>query len=222
MSSRTPLGKLAKLFVLAVCLAGLVLILNTAAVAQSKGQLTTDNSRVTFFGAEGDGSTFVYVFDRSGSMSEDEGKPLKVARRELKDSLQTLTEVQKFSVVAYNHRVRTLPIGGGGLVFATDANKRQAERFIDGVPADGGTQHAEALLTAVRMRPDVIFLLTDGDADDDIAEDDIKRVERANAGTIIHVIQFSRGGARQDDRLMSLARRSGGRHVFVDYATFQR
>src|SRR5262245_48566300 len=48
------------------------------------------------FGLRGNGSRFVYVFDRSSSM---EGAPLSAAKRELIGSLQSLQSVHQFQVI---------------------------------------------------------------------------------------------------------------------------
>ena len=56
---------------------------------------------------------------------------------------------------------------------------------------------------ALRMHPDVIFLLTDGDPPDDLTKDELARLERLNSsGTIINVIQISPPpGEGQENRL---------------------
>ena len=68
---------------------------------------------------------------------------------------------------------RSPPGTRGRLVFATDENRRAAARFIGSVRAAGGTRHADALVTAFRLDPDVVFLLTDADAKDDLGAEEI-------------------------------------------------
>ena len=69
------------------------------------------------------------------------------------------------------------------------------------------------------MHPDAIFMLTDGDPPDDLTAEELERVLRANtAGTVINVIQISPPDAKHDNMLVKLAHRSGGRHVYVDFA----
>jgi hypothetical protein len=207
--------------------AKLALVLGALLPLRSVAQMPPEEppeagTRTTLFGVEGRGSTFVYVFDRSASMSEPENKPLKTAKEELAASLNELTRVQQFSVIFYNQRPRLFQPRGRGLVYATDENKRLAGEFFDRLKADGGTNHADALEAALRIRPDVIFLLTDGDAKDDLTEDELKRLQRRNRGSVIHVIQFSSSDTPDESRLMSLAHNSGGQHVYVDYAKFTR
>ncbi|HTN76656.1 MAG TPA: hypothetical protein VL096_15465, partial [Pirellulaceae bacterium] len=56
------------------------------------------------FGVKGRGTKFVYVFDRSGSMSGFGGRPLAAAKRELLASINDLDTVHQFQVIFYNER----------------------------------------------------------------------------------------------------------------------
>jgi hypothetical protein len=170
------------------------------------------------FGLEARGAKFVYVFDRSGSMSEFRGRPLRSAKEELIASLADLDERNQFYVIFYNEEPRLLQLGPtkGRLVFATPDNKQVANDFISGIQADGGTNHVAALDIALRLRPDVIFLLTDGDEASDPSPDEIRRLERSNGGgASINVIQFS-PSPRPGSTLVQLAKQNRGQHLFID------
>lgn len=146
------------------------------------------------YGIEAEGAKFVYVFDRSASMSIARGKPLAAAKRELITSLTPLERVHQFYLLFYNQETRAFQPGAdsGKLIFATDSNKAAAERFINGIQPEGATDHYVALSLALKMRPDVIFLLTDGDAKDDLSEAELAQLAKQNAAaTKIHVIQFT-------------------------------
>ena len=89
-------------------------------------------------------------------------------------------------------------------------------RFIDSISADGGTAHEDALVAAVRLRPDVIFFLTDAD-DPKLASRNLDRIDRLGPGVIIHAIEFGTGPQRDAENfLVKLARQSAGQHVYVD------
>jgi Mg-chelatase subunit ChlD len=170
------------------------------------------------FGLEAQGNKFVYVFDRSGSMGDDGNKPLREAKKQLLASLNDLDENSQFYLIFYNDQPRLFDLGNsrGRLIWATDSNKRQAEDFISNIQAGGGTDHMAALTEALRLRPDVIFLLTDGEQKDDPGPDDLKRIDRINGGgTIINVVQFA-GTPRPTSSLIQLAHENRGQHVFVD------
>ena len=199
---------------------GMMQSLRTAVAADPPDTAALNNGKATLLGVEGKGSKFVYVFDRSGSMGVPGNKPLNRAKAELLRSIDALTDQQQFYIIFYNHEQKTFHIDPTGkrLIFASDLNKRLARQFIDGIQAGGGTHHAEALQLALRMHPDVIFLLTDGDPPDDLTADELARVERANtAGTVINVIQISPPDENHDNLLVKLATRSGGRHLYVDF-----
>lgn len=170
------------------------------------------------FGLEARGHRFVYVFDRSASMGEPGGRPLARAKEELLASIERLGGVQQFYVVFYNHRQHVFNASDARqrLVFATDDNKRAARRFIDAVRADGGTRHFEAIVTGLRLRPDVMFVLTDGEPGDDLTEDELENVSRSLAGTTCMVVQFGGDEAARSPNLARLAALSGGRYAIVD------
>jgi len=187
--------------------------------AQIKGTLDLGSSgTASIFGIEAEGSKIVYVFDRSGSMEVPDGKPLAVAKAELAKSVQKLGESQQFNIIVYNQAPRLLPIGQPGrLVFGSDESKEVAAEAIDGIEAAGATNHVDALVMALRTRADVIFLLTDGDQDDDLTPDDMTRIVKLNtAAAVINVVQFSPPPKQGANRLIALAKETGGQHVYVD------
>ena len=56
------------------------------------------------FGVQAQGSRFVYVFDRSGSMADFRGRPLAAAKQELVRSLADLQDTNQFQIIFYNER----------------------------------------------------------------------------------------------------------------------
>ena len=191
------------------------------AIAQGAGPTPPLKSpggvRTGIFGLEARGNRFVYVFDRSASMGEPGGHPLAAAKRELLRSLDELGEVQQFYVIFYNDRLQVFSPPGtrGRLLFATDENRRAASRFIDSVRPAGGTRHEDPLAAAFRLAPDVVFLLTDADAKDDLSPDGLERLARLGSGSRCMVVQFG-DEATRSPRLAELASRCGGRYVTVN------
>src|SRR5271157_826998 len=116
-----------------------------------------------FFGAREHGHSFAYVIDCSGSMALRSS--LEVAKRELLASLNQLPPDARFSVIFYNLRARVFTDPGGqqGLMPATTANKVRVQAQLQTVAPDGGTDHMVALRTALGLKPEVIFFLTDAD-----------------------------------------------------------
>lgn len=180
-------------------------------------------TRTSVFGLSGEGFKFVYVFDRSGSMGGAGRSALNAAKAELMASLESLDDNHQFQIIFYNHQPLVFNLAGpaGRLVWGNERNKLQAHRFIQGVTADGGTQHTDPLHMALGMRPDVIFFLTDAD-EPSLNSRELAAIARANGGrTVIHAIEFGFGPSLgQENFLMRLAHQNGGEHRYVDITTF--
>jgi hypothetical protein len=175
-------------------------------------------AHANLFGIDAKGDKIVYVFDRSESMGEAGGKPIREAKKQLVASVNDLDQRSQFYLIFYNDQTRLADLGTarGHLVWATPANKRQAEEVVSNIQAGGGTDHMAALTAALRLQPDVIFLMTDGEAQDDPTPEDLKRIDHMNGGSAqINVIQFA-GTPRPDSSLVTLAKQNRGKHVFVD------
>ncbi|MGO8689560.1 MAG: VWA domain-containing protein [Thermoguttaceae bacterium] len=176
-----------------------------------------EKAKVSLFGIEGEGYKIVYVFDRSGSMGV-EHNPLEALKTELIRSLQAFDSVHQFQIISYNERPRLFSPTGqpGRLVFGTDENKASAVEFLKSVVADGGTDHEAALMLAIKLRPDVIYWLSDGD-DPKLTAKQLERIDRLGGGSIINTIEFGAGPqADTDDFMVKLARQSGGKHAYID------
>lgn len=104
------------------------------------------------------GKTIVYAIDRSSSMGTD--GLLASACRAIKDSLEQLDPEARFQIVAYN--------GGAISISATpllahSANIMRANRWLDGLIAEGSSNHVGGLRESLAHRPNALFLLTDAD-----------------------------------------------------------
>ncbi len=172
------------------------------------------------FGVQGTGHEFVYVFDRSGSMSGFGGRPLRASKRELIASLQDLGKLHQFQIIFYNQTPKIFnPTGGTPQMFwGSEPNKQMAEQFVKGIVADGSTRHMSALSMALKMRPDVIFFLTDAE-DPQMTEEELAQVGRLNRGreTVINAIQFGFGPYDGEDNFLKrLARENRGQWAYQD------
>ncbi len=110
----------------------------------------------------------VFILDRSGSMS---GWKMVAARRALARMIDTLNDADRFSLLAFDTVVETLPgVATRQLVSATDRQRFSAIEFLARLEARGGTEIAEPLATALAAvgtsdnaeRDRIIVLLTDG------------------------------------------------------------
>lgn len=187
-------------------------LLPVARCPAAEGTASSSQRGASLFGVEATGHRFVYVLDRSASTADHDGAALRAAKRELLASLDRLDELQQFQIIFYNHRPRLFAAQGGSgrLVFAGDSGRAAARRFVESVAGDGGTDHALALEAAARLRPDAIFLVTDGDRVDDIDAAAAERIGRLLDGTRLVVVQFASGPSGGSPRLAALAAASGG------------
>ena len=173
----------------------------------------------TFMSVAGTGQSFVYVVDTSSSMT---GLRLQVAQSQLKSSLRLLLPSQKFAVVTYNEAASQITLGRlapQDMYFATDRNKFLAESEINKLISTAGTRHAPALLMALklrpdpqnpRVRPDVIYFLTDGE--ESPLPGELREIMSSLGSTTVHVIQFTDGTltSRETSWLERVANSSGG------------
>jgi hypothetical protein len=152
------------------------------------GGAGSQHKPATFFQIPLMGKSLVYVIDRSGSMGVDNA--LDVARRELLASLQQLPPGTLFQIIAYNRVAQTMHLRGSyGLIpVSPDAIAEASARLRELKPL-GGTNHVQALKSALMLRPETILFLTDGD---DFRWDEIEEICRLNAGnSIIHAIALT-------------------------------
>lgn len=173
----------------------------------------------SFMGIRDKATRVVFVIDCSGSMYNYNA--MQAAKAAVLSSLQTLVETQQFQVIFYNDQPHLLKFGGrtSPLAFATEVNKSFARQEIAAVVPDNGTDHLKALTLALRLGPEVIYLLTDAD-EPQLSAAELNQVQRLNQGkTRIHTIEFGKGAALDDVRpnfLKKLALQNGGSYRYHD------
>lgn len=165
-----------------------------------------------FFASGGNAYTIVYLVDRSGSMI-DTIEPLK---REMKRSIGELEPMQKFHVIFFSSGE---PVEGPAkeLVWATDRNKTINFDFIDTVQARGQTDPRWGFQRSLGLKPDLIYLLTDGVFASDIADKMIEwaKLHKVKINTIAYVMES--GGSV----LRRIAEETGGVYRFVSEEQLQ-
>jgi hypothetical protein len=181
----------------------------------------------SLFGITGSGNRIVYVIDRSDSMNGNHSRPLLAAKTELIQSLSALKETQFFQLILYNEQPSpyrgSQSVGSAvQMIQAETAAIKRAQSYIESVSAFGGTNHLDALRLALRMRPDVIFFLTDGRvpslSDRELA--DIRRIADSY-GTTIHGIEFGTAPTADPSSFIPvLASASGGKYRYFDVTSF--
>src|SRR5262249_37065420 len=101
----------------------------------------------------------------------------------------------------------------------TAANKTRVATQLAMIGPDGGTDHMLALRTALALRPEVIFFLTDADL---MTQSDVSALLTEAGNTRIQSIEFGRGlelGA-QNNPLRRLSSATGGSYRYIDVTRF--
>ncbi|MEM1069852.1 MAG: hypothetical protein AAGI63_13210, partial [Planctomycetota bacterium] len=176
--------------------------------------------KMEFFGVEGGGNHFVYLVDSSKSM----GTAFESAREELVRSIQALQPDQRFYVVFFDAdsdymRIRDPNTNESMSLSATNENKAALTQWAKGISMDDGQAPYEPLRFALDLKPDVIFLLSDGEfpagIEDLLTEDnyvenlfgDVQRI------SIVHTIGYH--SQRGEERMRRIAEKNGGQYHYV-------
>lgn len=135
---------------------------STTAAAESLR--ASAHASIQFCGVEGGGNHFVYLVDSSASM----GEAFDSARRELLRSVDALQPQQRFYVIFFDAQSDYMRLSDPNQdepysMLATPQNKAALKRWAMQISPDRGKAPYEPLEFALELRPDVIFLLSDGE-----------------------------------------------------------
>ena len=173
-----------------------------------------------FFGARDHAHSFAYVIDCSGSMAMHNS--LDVAKREMLASISQLPPDASFAVIFYSLDAQILsdPQGRRGLMVATAPNKARLQTQLATVSPLGGTDHMLALREAFKLKPEVIFFLTDADL---MSNSDVNEILAEAGSTRIQAVEFGLGTALgMRSPLARLATTTGGSYLYIDVSKFPR
>jgi hypothetical protein len=161
------------------------------------------------FGHGGNAKKIAFVCDASGSMLNK----FSTLRRELSNTVQRLRPIQSFNLIFFQEQSKSA-LSDSGLIMATPENKIKATNYLeDKVTPRGETNPIPGIELAFQQKPDLIYLLTDGDFPDNTAL--LKRIRELNktAKIKINTIAFT-GEADTDIEfkkiLKTIADESGG------------
>lgn len=113
--------------------------------------------RSPFMGVSGNAYRIVYICDASGSMLQRR----HVVIQALNESIDKLKPVQFFNVFFY-HNGDFEALDKGQLIAATPANKTRAYDFAREMEARDSTDPTRAIRSAMAMKPQLVYFLTDG------------------------------------------------------------
>jgi Mg-chelatase subunit ChlD len=161
--------------------------------------------QTSFFGVRAKGKTFIYVVDCSGSMGI--GQRLSNAKTEIRRAVSAMRYPQKFYVIFYNDHALDMP---GGIPIDSDARSvTRLSQWFRTVDPDGETDPRDAMTQAIGLRPDAIFLLSDGE----FPEGSVEHILRKNHPRKIPIHCIDLAGGKGAPGLTQIARSSGGEYV---------
>jgi len=165
-----------------------------------------------FFGLQVEGRKIVFVVDRSASMNHPYPGPAKTRfgrlKVELVRAIMKMSSESQFYIIFFNRYPLFMP--SRTLQAATPDTQKKYLYWVATVKAKGDTDPRVALVSAMRLRPDVIYFLTDGDFLPSIKRDLRKLRQRS---VRIHTIAF---GSRSSEKLLKLvAVQNNGKYRFI-------
>ena len=179
----------------------------TESLNASKGE--AGKNMVLFCGVHGYGQRVIYIVDRSSSMA---GGRINLLKAEMIRSLQGMTKKQYYTIFAYNTMHVQMPTDPAynedrGLVSA-DGSLGMASYWIRALQAGGGTNPASAVVQALKLNPDVIFLLSDGEFS--LTPELAVAIRKSGKEIPIHTIAFQTFGNLPS--LVNIAKSTGGKY----------
>ena len=181
---------------------------------------------ILFYGQTYEGDGFFFTFDHSGTMT-DSGE-LAIAKREVVQAIEQLSERSEFSMNSFSSHLRRFP-SNGRPARATVQSKSDAVSFVEGVVGGGGTCCRAALLDALRSarfstaKRKLILYVSDGGGtcggdEAKYLEETLNVVTHQNGEQVpIHTFGvLMEGRAVQEDFLQRLAAANGGTYRRVE------
>lgn len=187
---------------------------NTGGIGNGTGTGVGNGNGPGFFGmAPQTGHRTVFVVDSSRSMNHPHDSPSKTRFRRLKlELLKCITEMKpedSFYVIFFSNEAHPMPSRS-----FQPSRPGTRERYMQwiGAAESGGspTNPIPALDIALRMQPDVICFLTDGEFDG-LANRRLKSLNQSKI--VIHTFAF--GETYGEEVLRALAGNNGGEYRFV-------
>ena len=162
--------------------------------------------------------SIVYLIDCSLSMAEN--RAFESARAEVVQSLAEVDDQCLVDVIVYDEFPRPLLARtSSALMKLTPAVREELGRALAREQPRDGTSHLNAIQAALRLYPDIIFLVTDEvAADEDLTTSDVHRLRQMNrTNAAIHVVELvsTVQGSGHQGGLRQLAQQSGGTYRTV-------
>lgn len=176
------------------------------------------------FGNGGNAYKIVFICDGTGTMI---GLKQNLLIRELNSTIAKLKPVQEFNVIFFNEENGNYvtAVDPNKLMPATPANIRRTAEWLNRFSFRGSTNPIPAIEMAFRQKPQLIYLLSDGEFDNLVSYTEvIKTVERFNADkkVKINTILFGDRDPNAEQALRKIAEDNGGKMIYVSLDALQK
>jgi hypothetical protein len=176
------------------------------------------------FGNGGNAHKIVFVCDGTGTM---DGLRKILLIRELNSTIAKLKPVQDFNVIFFKdgNNAGVEAVDPNKLIPATPANVRRTAEVLNKVSFMGATNPLPAIELAFKQKPQLMYILSDGEFDNLVSYDDvIKRIAELNSDkkVAINTILFGDRDPRAEQALKKIAGDNGGTMTFVSVEALQR
>jgi hypothetical protein len=172
-----------------------------------------DGEGAYYFGVEAAGEKFVFIIDSSRSML---GRRWNTAIFELTKTLGNLGPDQKFSVICFDVTARPLFDQPTAYYKPTKKVISQISYWMKSLINGRDTRPAEAIDLAMKMAPDAIFILSDGEIRD-MTQELLKKANRGEDGNpLIPIHTISLFSDEGKTTLEQIASENGGTFTVVD------
>ncbi|MBV8781660.1 MAG: hypothetical protein JO353_09700 [Phycisphaerae bacterium] len=172
--------------------------------------------RSPFMGISGNAHTIAYVCDASGSMLAK----MAQLKEQLRAAIAKLQPVQSFSVIFFADPATKPNALSPKLIVANPDNKVKFEKYLEDVRAAGSTDPIPGLELAFSMKPQLLYLLTDGDFEDNKKVLDRINQLQANMSPKVKINTIVFTDPTKADKgivelMTKIAEDSGGQHRIV-------
>jgi hypothetical protein len=166
---------------------------------------------VEFFGIRSKARSVGFVVDCSGSMA---GTRMTHTKAELVESIIRLKPEQRFYVTFFSSGEQPMSAAPRSLAPASFDEKIRCYQWIRPIDAEGGTNPESSVLLTAQMKPDAIYLLSDGEFS---ALNPATFEQLAADRIVVNTVAFEdESGANM---LREIAERTGGSYRFVPPGT---
>ncbi len=187
---------------------------NSRASEASESKTDKSKTGASFFGAQAEGNRFVFVIDSSGSMR---GPRWESLCKELVRAIKSLSPDQDFFVISFDafaHPMFGTAPPKGKFLKSIDKNVKRIQNWLLSIEHGRNTLPASSVGMAMKLEPDAIFLLSDGEIRDSTVMDlrvwNRKQDEDGSTKALVPIHTVLLHSLMGYETLETIARENGG------------